>query len=84
LKDRLNMLRLFEEGLRTGMLMHPDAMRMVKSNLVRVDDQMRHDAEAQRIFLDLLLKHGNPERALRRMNELGFLARLRRAFWRRD
>ncbi len=74
LKDRLNMLRLFEEGLRTGMLMHPDAMRMVKSNLVRVDDQMRHDAEAQRIFLDLLLKHGNPERALRRMNELGFLA----------
>jgi [protein-PII] uridylyltransferase len=27
-----------------------------------------------RIFLDLLLKHGNPERALRRMNELGVLS----------
>ena len=25
------------------------------------------------LFLDLLLKHGNPERALRRMNELGVL-----------
>jgi [protein-PII] uridylyltransferase len=35
---------------------------------------MRDDPEAQRIFLDLLLKHGNPERALRRMNELGVLA----------
>ena len=29
---------------------------------------------AVQIFLDLLLKHGNPERALRRMNELGVLA----------
>ena len=35
---------------------------------------MRDDPEAQRIFLDLLLIHGNPERALRRMNELGVLA----------
>ncbi len=30
--------------------------------------------EAQKLFLGLLLKHGNPERALRRMNELGMLA----------
>jgi len=29
--------------------------------------------DAARIFLDTLLKHGNPERALRRMNELGVL-----------
>lgn len=35
---------------------------------------MRSDPEAVRIFLDLLLKHGNPERALRRMSELGVLA----------
>ena len=35
---------------------------------------MREDREATRIFLDLLLKHGNPERALRRMNELGVLS----------
>ena len=30
LADKLNILRLFEEGLRTGMLIHPDAMRLVK------------------------------------------------------
>ena len=35
---------------------------------------MRNSDEAVRIFRDLLLKHGNPERALRRMNELGVLA----------
>jgi [protein-PII] uridylyltransferase len=73
LKDKLNILRIFEEALRTGMLIHPDAMRLIKSNLHKIDDGMREDSEAQRIFFDLLLKHGNPERALRRMNELGVL-----------
>ncbi|NOD92776.1 [protein-PII] uridylyltransferase [Ruegeria sp. HKCCD4884] len=74
LLDKLNLLRLFEEGLRTGMLIHPDAMRLVSANLHLIDDEMRNDKEAKRIFLDLLLKHGNPERALRRMNELGVLS----------
>jgi [protein-PII] uridylyltransferase len=73
-KDKLNILRLFEEGLRTGTLIHPDAMRLISANLYLIDDEMRSDKEAVRIFLDLLLKHGNPERALRRMNELGVLA----------
>ncbi|MEO9780786.1 MAG: [protein-PII] uridylyltransferase [Sedimentitalea sp.] len=74
LADKLNLLRLFEEGLRTGMLIHPDAMRLVASNLKMIDDDMRNSREARRIFLDLMLKHGNPERALRRMNELGVLS----------
>ena len=74
LKDPLNLLRLFEEALRTGYLIHPDAMRMVSANLSMFDDDLRNSPEAIRIFLDLLLKHGNPERALRRMNELGVLS----------
>ncbi|MHA6263447.1 [protein-PII] uridylyltransferase [Arenibacterium sp. CAU 1754] len=74
LQDKLNLLRIFEEGLRTGMLIHPDAMRLVTANLHLIDDDMRNDREARQIFLGLLLKHGNPERALRRMNELGVLA----------
>ena len=73
LSDNLNLLRIFEEALRTGMLIHPDAMRLIKANLKLIDDTMRNEPEAQRIFQDLLLKHGNPERALRRMNELGVL-----------
>ncbi|MBV2359959.1 [protein-PII] uridylyltransferase [Thalassococcus sp. CAU 1522] len=74
LSDPMNMLRLFEEALRTGLLIHPDAMRLVKANLNLIDDTLRENPEAQRIFLDTLLKHGNPDRALRRMNELGLLA----------
>src|SRR6056297_1823411 len=74
LKDRLNLLRVFEEGLRTGLLIHPDAMRLVTANIDLINDEFRSDPEAQKLFLGLLLKHGNPERALRRMNELGVLS----------
>ncbi|MCR8724025.1 [protein-PII] uridylyltransferase [Frigidibacter sp. ROC022] len=74
LENKLNMLGIFEEALRTGHLIHPDAMRLVTRNLGLIDDQMRENREAGARFLDLLLKHGNPERALRRMNELGVLA----------
>jgi len=74
LRDKLNILRLFDEGLRSGMLIHPDAMRLVTANLNLIDDAMRNDPKAAGMFLGLLLNHGNPERALRRMNELGLLA----------
>ncbi|WP_413720047.1 [protein-PII] uridylyltransferase [Silicimonas sp. MF1-12-2] len=74
LKDKLNILAIFEEGLRTGYLIHPDVMRLIRANLQLIDDEMRNSPEANRLFFDLLLKHGNPERALRRMNELGVLS----------
>ena len=73
LDDSINVLRIFEEALRTGTLLHPDAMRLIAANVDRIDDEVRASREARRIFLDLLLKHGNPERALRRMNELDVL-----------
>jgi len=73
LADKLNLLRIFDEAMRTGYLIHPDAMRLVAANLHLIDDEMREAPEAARIFLDLMLNHGNPERALRRMNELGVL-----------
>ncbi len=74
LKDKLNLLRLFEEALRSGYLIHPNVMRLVAGHLDLIDEDMRASPEAARIFLGLMLDHGNPERALRRMNELGVLA----------
>ena len=74
LSEKINLLRIFEEGLRTGLLIHPDAMRLVKANLHLIDEDLRTDKEARKLFLDLLLKHGNPDRALRRMNEVGVLS----------
>ncbi len=74
LSDPLNILRVFEEALRTGYLLHPNMMRLLASNLHLIDDHLRDDPAAVQIFLSLLLDHGNPERALRRMNELGVLS----------
>lgn len=74
LQDPLNLLRVFDEALRTGLLMHPSIMRLVSSNLHLVNDEMRKSPKAVQIFCDLLIKRGNPDRALRRMNELGLLA----------
>ena len=74
LADPLNLLRIFEEALRTGLLLHPDAMRLLAASLHRFDRDLQESREANRIFLDLMLRHGNPERVLRRMNELGLLA----------
>ncbi len=71
--DPVNILRLFDEGLRTGALVHPTALRMVAAHLDLVDDKLRNDPVANQIFLNLLLGNKNPERALRRMNETGFL-----------
>jgi [protein-PII] uridylyltransferase len=73
LAEPINILRIYEEALRTGLLIHPDTMRLIKANLGMIDNAMRSNKEAVRIFLDTLLKNGNPERALRRMNELGVL-----------
>ncbi|MEM9582820.1 MAG: [protein-PII] uridylyltransferase [Pseudomonadota bacterium] len=73
LRDPLNILRVFEEALRTGYLIHPNLMRLIDANLDLLDEKTRWDKDASRIFLDTLLKHGNPQRALRRMNELGVL-----------
>ena len=74
LADKLNLLRAFEEALRTSYLLHPNIMRLIAANLDKIDEGMRDDPEAARIFLRILLDHGNPERGLRRMNELGVLA----------
>jgi len=74
LADPINMLRVFEEALRSHYLLHPNVMRLIAANLHLIDDDVRDNPEAVRIFIDLLLKHGNPERALRGMNELGVLA----------
>ncbi|MFO1210355.1 MAG: [protein-PII] uridylyltransferase [Amaricoccus sp.] len=71
--DPVNILRLFEEELSSDTPIHPDALRRIAASLDLIDDAMRASPEANRIFLDLLLGHHNPERALRLMNEVGVL-----------
>lgn len=71
-EDPVNIMRLYDEGLRTGALIHPNAFRMIVRNVHRVEG-LRDNEEANRIFMRLLVSSDNPERALRRMNETGVL-----------
>ncbi|MCA8879905.1 MAG: [protein-PII] uridylyltransferase [Rhodobacteraceae bacterium] len=73
LADKLNFLMLFDEALRTGYALHPDAIRLVVANLDLIDDSMRRDPVANRIFLGLLVRRDHPDRALTRMKETGVL-----------
>ncbi len=70
------LLRLFQEALRTGQLIHPQAFRRVAGHSDLIVARLRGTAEANAIFLDLLLGNANPERALRRLNETGALGAL--------
>ncbi len=72
-EDPINILRVFQEALRTDLLIHPLTMRAVVAHLSLIDEDLRTNPQANEIFLNLLLGNSNPERALRRMNELGVL-----------
>jgi [protein-PII] uridylyltransferase len=81
-RDPVNLIRIFHLADRHGLAFHPDAMRGAARSLSLIDDRLRQDAEANRLFLEILTSHNDPERVLRRMNEAGVLGRFVRTFGR--
>ena len=74
-RDPVNLIRFFAQAERASGFLHPDAIRLLRQSLRLIDDKLRHDPEANQIFLDLLTSHDNPDATLRRMNESGVLGR---------
>jgi [protein-PII] uridylyltransferase len=74
-RDPVNLIRYFREVEETKAFLHPDAARLMRASLRLIDDRVRTDPEANRIFLDLLTSETDAEDALRRMNEAGVLGR---------
>lgn len=74
-RDPVNLLRLYEIASRDDLAIHPDTSRLVTQSLRLVTTQMRNDAEANKIFLEILTARRSPEVVLRRMNESGLLGR---------
>ena len=66
-----NFIRLFHIANQKGVDIHPDALRHVTRNLSLVDDALRQNPAANKLFLELLCSRKDPERALRQMNEAG-------------
>ena len=74
-RDPVNLIRFFAEADRNGAFIHPEALRLLRASFGLIDDKLRVDPEANRIFLELLCARENPEATLRRMNEAGVLGR---------
>ncbi len=74
-RDPVNLIRLFAQAEKTGAFLHPSAIRRLRHAGRLIDDDVRNNAEANRIFIELLTSKSNPETALRRMNDAGILGR---------
>jgi len=72
-KNPVALLRLFHVAQEHGLDIHPRALRAVSQSLNLVDDRLRDNPEANRLFLEILTSREDPETALRRMNEAGIL-----------
>ncbi len=73
--DPVNLIRLFVHAERHNLMLHPEALRLARASLKLIDDRLRADPEANRLFLELLTSRSGPEASLRAMNEAGVLGR---------
>jgi [protein-PII] uridylyltransferase len=74
-RDPVNLIRLFALADQHDLAFHPDPMRLITRQLKLVDDALRANEEANRLFRDILVSRNDPETVLRRMDEVGLLGR---------
>ncbi|TAK47690.1 MAG: [protein-PII] uridylyltransferase [Xanthobacteraceae bacterium] len=79
--DPVNLIRIFRMAQKNILAFHPDAMRTVTRSLQLIDDALRANPEANRLFLEILTGN-DAEIVLRRMNETGVLGQFIPAFGR--
>jgi [protein-PII] uridylyltransferase len=79
-RDPVNLIRIFHLAQKHNLAFHPDAMRALTRSLHLIDAQLRHDEEANTLFLSILTSKNDPETVLRRMNEAGVLGKFVPAF----
>jgi [protein-PII] uridylyltransferase len=72
--DPVSILRLFHTAQARDLEIHPKALRLITRNLKLVDG-IRDDAEANRLFVEMLTFEKGPEVTLRRLNEAGVFGR---------
>ncbi|HWA89036.1 MAG TPA: [protein-PII] uridylyltransferase [Rhizomicrobium sp.] len=74
-RDPTGLIRIFHIADEKNVDVHPSALRTITRSLDLIDDTLRADADANRLFLEVLSSRRDPERALRRMNEAGVFGR---------
>ena len=74
-RDPVNLIRLYWLAERRAMPIHPDATRLVTLSLKKIDDRLRRNETANKLFIEILTSKNSPEPVLRAMNEAGVLGR---------
>ncbi len=72
--DPAKLLKLFHLAQANALDIHPNALRLITQNLNLIDEDLRADAEANRLFMEILTGP-EPEIALMRLNEAGVFGR---------
>ncbi len=74
-RDPVSIIRFFHVADLTGLELHPDALKRMTRSLALIDNDVRENEEANRLFLSMLTSRRDPALILRRMNEAGVLGR---------
>jgi len=74
-KDPANFIRLFVVADENQAAFSPEVLRQIRANFRLIDDNLRADPVANRLFMRLLTDARDPEGSLRKMNEAGVLGR---------
>ncbi|OWV68966.1 bifunctional uridylyltransferase/uridylyl-removing protein [Rhizobium sp. R339] len=74
-RDPISIIRLFHVADINGLEFHPDALKRVTRSLALIDNKLRENDEANRLFMSILTSKRDPALILRRMNEAGVLGR---------
>src|SRR5260370_20374099 len=80
--DPVNLIRIFHLAQKYNLAFHPDAMHLATRSLKLIDQALRDNPEANRLFIEILTSKNDAETVLRRMNEAGVLGRFIPAFGR--
>ncbi|MGB3471579.1 MAG: [protein-PII] uridylyltransferase [Erythrobacter sp.] len=73
--DPVRLIEVFQLAEAEGLEVHPQTMRQADRDAKLINKNVRKDARANAIFLDLLCGRNDPESALRWMNEAGVFGR---------
>ena len=74
-KDPVALIRFFYVAVINNLEFHPDALKVVTRSLSLINQDLRENEEANRLFLSILTTRNDPALYLRRMNEAGVLGR---------
>src|SRR6266567_174510 len=81
-RDPVNLIRIFHLAQKYNLAFHPDAMHVATRSLKLIDQTLRENEEANRLFLEILTSKNDGETVLRRMYEAGVLGQFVPAFGR--